>query len=254
MRYVKSFVSMLLCMAMLLSLASCKAKTDVNDPTEPPESESQSAELTELLSYNIDDIVYPADLGGIKVLNSYNITGKFNEDGSGREVADVAGLVLYNPTGSTLQYLKFTATYSDGAVYTYSVSTVPSGATCDVAEESAAPFRDLSDEMPVWNVEAVAYFSEDPSLLGDYLKFTGADGILTVTNISGEDISGDIVVYYKDYNSEEGYLSSGITYRVTITGGVEAGGIRQVTASHYTREGSMLMFAEITESSAQIDE
>lgn len=242
MRYIKSLVSVLLCAVLMLSLASCKP--DVDDETT---TESQSESIAEPESYNIDNLNYAADLSGIRVINSYSVTGKFNEDASGREVSDVSGLVLYNPTESTLQYLKFTGTYSDGTVYTYSVSTIPPGATCDVAEESAAPYRDLSEEMPEWNVEAVVYFSEEPSILSETLKYSGAEGILTVTNISSEDIAGDIVVYYKDYNSGENYLTSGITYRVTITGGIEAGGIRQVSASHFSLEGSMIMFAEIVE-------
>lgn len=238
---------LLLCLLLLFSLASCKKSPDEGDTTEPKSefSGTDNIHIGEEETLDIDNIDFAADFGGIKVINSVNITGKFNEDGSGREVSDVSGLVIYNDTEQTLQYIKFTAEYSDGKVYTYSASTVPAGATCDIAEENASPYRALEDEMPKWNLENIVFFDDEPSFLEDKIEISGSDGILTVANISSEDITDNIVIYYKDYNNEEGYLSSGITYRVNIRGGLAAGSVRQAAAQHYTLKGSMIMFAEL---------
>ena len=45
--------------------------------------------------------------------------------------------------------------------------------------------------------------------------------MLNVPNISDEDIPGDVVVYYKHASAD--MLYGGITYRVTISGGIKAG-------------------------------
>ena len=89
----------------------------------------------------------------------------------------------------------------------------------------------------------VAYFTEEPSLYTDKFQFSGSDGIINIKNISGSNITEDIVVYYKDY--EDAQLSSGRTYRVTISGGLNAGEIKQVIASHYKQGRSILMFVQI---------
>ena len=67
--------------------------------------------------------------------------------------------------------------------------------------------------------------------------------MLNVTNISDEDITGDVVVYYK--NASADMLYGGITYRVTISGGIKAGEIRQVVAGHFSDSGSRIMFATV---------
>ena len=61
-----------------------------------------------------------------------------------------------------------------------------------------------------------------------------------MTNISGQDIIGDVVIYYK--NAAEDLYYGGITYRVRIEGGMKADEIKQIMASHFSDTGSKIMF------------
>ena len=56
-------------------------------------------------------------------------------------------------------------------------------------------------------------------------------------------------IYYKD--DENGLLASGITYRVTVEGGLAADAITQVMAKHYVPENSMIMFVDFVSPEAE---
>ena len=86
-------------------------------------------------------------------------------------------------------------------------------------------------------------FSEPLSLQEDKLQLQVLDGALNVVNISGADIEGDIVIYYK--NAASDLLYGGITYRVRIEGGMKADEIKQIMASHFSDSGSRIMFVTV---------
>ena len=92
-------------------------------------------------------------------------------------------------------------------------------------------------------IKNVAVFPQEPETWEDRLKIQALDGALNVTNISGKDITGDVVIYYKNASSD--ILYGGITYRVTIKGGIKAGEIKQVPAAHYTAKGSRVMWIAV---------
>ena len=61
-------------------------------------------------------------------------------------------------------------------------------------------------------------------------------------NKSDKDITENIVIYYKDYAYSR--FTSGVTYRVTIEGGLKSGEIKQIPAKHFVNGKSMIMFAQ----------
>lgn len=229
--------ALIFCLTAALMLASCDKKAE--EITTEPSVENVS----------VQQISYLAENQGIAVSSVCNVTGKFNEDGSSRDVTDVSGIIVCNNSEKSLQYAEIQETFPDGTVYTYKVSTVPPGESCRVAEASASVFRDLAHETPTWEFVNVAFFTEEPSAHDDRLKFSGAESILNVQNISGTDITDTIVIYYKDY--EYGLLASGITYRVTVDGGLEADAITQVMAKHYVPENSIIMFVDFVSPEAE---
>ena len=77
----------------------------------------------------------------------------------------------------------------------------------------------------------------------DKLSIDIEDGMINMTNISGEDITSTITVYYKNAAADIYY--GGITYRVQIQGGLKADEIRQVMAKHASDSGSEIMFVTI---------
>ncbi len=219
-------VFFLLSIAVITSFTSCKKIGDT-----VPDIEPSSA----------DEVSYMAQEQGICVMSACRMTADA-EDTSLGNTEDVAGIVVFNDSEKTLQYAEITAHFSDGVTHMYKISTLPPGEACFVAEESNAPYRELATGFFGYEIKNVAFFAEEPSVHGDKLQFSGADGIINLKNISDSDISDNIIVYYKDY--KDSHLASGITYRVTVEGGLKAGEIKQVRASHYTKNGSIIMFAQ----------
>ncbi|MBQ8333398.1 MAG: hypothetical protein IJX93_06465, partial [Clostridia bacterium] len=74
------------------------------------------------------------------------------------------------------------------------------------------------------------------------LAYTITDGTIAITNVSGEDIPSDIVVYYK--NMYANTYMGGITYRVCVTGGLQAGESFNGYAPHATENDTKIMFTE----------
>jgi hypothetical protein len=87
---------------------------------------------------------------------------------------------------------------------------------------------------------AVALFEEHPGMAEDKLEIQALDGVINITNISNEDITDDILVYYKNYI--DGIYYGGITYRLRIEGGLKAGEIRQGSAAHFNPGNSTVVF------------
>jgi hypothetical protein len=87
----------------------------------------------------------------------------------------------------------------------------------------------------------VVFFDEPMNLMEDRLSIVGADGSVTVSNVSEEDLTGNIYIYYKNEISD--LLYGGITYRVCIEGGLAAGETRTISSGHYHPETSRLMQA-----------
>ena len=88
--------------------------------------------------------------------------------------------------------------------------------------------------------ENLALFQQHLSLYEDKISIQILNGAINVTNISGEDIPGDILIYYKNYVS--GIYYGGITYRIRLEGGIKAGEIKQGTAAHFNPNNSTVVF------------
>ena len=73
----------------------------------------------------------------------------------------------------------------------------------------------------------------------DRIQVGGLEGALNIENISEEDIPGNIVIYYKNVAGDVFY--GGITYRVTIEGGLKADEIRQVMSAHFNADNSEIV-------------
>ena len=74
----------------------------------------------------------------------------------------------------------------------------------------------------------------------DALQLDATDLTIKVTNVSGEDITGDIYVYYKTVAND--MYMGGITYRAKIEGGLAAGASAECYAGHYTQKYSEILF------------
>ena len=94
-------------------------------------------------------------------------------------------------------------------------------------------------------VENLVFFEAKRNTYSDVLRVQTLDGGFNIINIYKKDITGEIVVYFKD--CENDLLCGGITYRGRMEGGLKAGEIRQVMSKNFTQKGTKVMFITIAE-------
>ena len=88
------------------------------------------------------------------------------------------------------------------------------------------------------------FFEEKMSTEADKVEVSGGDGAIDITNISGESISGDIYVYYKNIIDEKFY--GGITYRAKVSG-LNDGETVRMTTEHFSSDQSKIVMVTINE-------
>ena len=182
------------------------------------------------------------DLGkNLKIMDVGSYTGIYMEDGSDEVVSRVLMIVVKNAGEKTVQYGQISLT--DGNVTAnFTVTTLPPGESVVLLEQSRMSYDD-GKKLDRASASAVAFLDAEPDLCEDQLKIQSLDGAMNITNISGKDITDDIVIYYK--NAAADLLYGGITYRVTIRGGLRADEVRQISVSHFSATGSRVMFITI---------
>ena len=181
------------------------------------------------------------DLGeNLVVTHIGSYSGQYVEDGSDEEVSGVMMIQVKNQGPSTLQYAEVITSGSGGEAH-FKLSTLPPGQTVMVLEADRQKYS--KRKCKTATAQYMAFFQEEPGTYADKFQIQALDGGLNVTNISGKDIKGEIVIYFKDYADDT--LMGGITYRGRITGGLAAGEIRQVMSENFTQDNTQIMFITI---------
>ena len=203
------------------------------------EKETDS-EMEATLSIQIDQIrELPMDLGnGLVITDIGKYTGIYMEDGTDELLSGILMMVVTNTNDVDLQYAEIELILRDGSA-SFSLTTLPAGASAVLLEMNRMEY-DSSEPYDNAVTNHVAWFSEPLSLHEDRIQIQALDGVMNISNISDADITGDIVIYYKNCSADMFY--GGITYRVRITGGLGTGEIRQIKADHFSENGSKVMF------------
>ena len=202
----------------------------VSDMTESHESQ-QPAETERVEGLN---------LGSGVILTGYlPYTGAFMEDRTDEVLADVLGIKITNTGEEYIQAMDFTLTDGDVTAQ-FALSTLFPGQTMVVLEKNRMAYTGVP-EFTDFEISSVALFGGNPGMAEDKIKIQCLDGVINITNVSGEDITGDILVYYKNYIG--GIYYGGITYRLRVEGGLKAGEIRQGAAAHFNTSNSTVVFA-----------
>ena len=229
--FLKKISFRLLCLALTLSMLVCTGgKEQGSDTTtsggsvKPPEPTMSTEPL------NTDNGV--VDLGvGLLVTKIGSYAGIYMEDGSDRIVSNMMMLLVKNTTGKDLQLARISVVYEDFTAE-FEVTNLPAAQSVVVLEKNR--HTAVEQTYKEITVRDLVYFQEPMNLLEEKLKVKGGDGYLDIENVSGEDITGTVYVYYK--NSAAGMLYGGITYRAKLENGLAKGSIARVTTGHY-REG-----------------
>ncbi len=219
------------------------APTDgaTGNPTVGPEEPTSDTDPTEDIQINVDPET-EFDLGrGLMITDVGSYTGVYMEDGSDEIVSRVLMAVVTNTSEQDLEYAEITLNGGDKEAK-FTVSTLPAGASAVLLEKNRMAFPG-EDVFTGAQTQLVSFFDVPMSLHEDMLKLQGLDGALNITNISDSDITGDIVIYYKNSSADMYY--GGITYRVRLEGGLKAGEIRQIMSDHYSASGSEVLFVTI---------
>lgn len=197
--------------------------------TLPPETEVPF-ETEEQVTMNLGKGLMLTDIG------SY--TGIYMEDGTDEVVSGILMIIVTNSGEEDIQYAEISLAAGEETAF-FSVSTLPVGESAVLLEQNRMEY-DSDTEYSSAVGSNIALFQEPMSLCEDQIEIQSLDGAMNITNISGEDITGDIVIYYK--NAAAGMYYGGITYRVRITGGLAADEVKQIMCQHFTAAGSAIMF------------
>lgn len=217
-------VSVILCIVLAVFLLA-RIEPEVKDESSVSTENTKQTVYTTPVETNIDPIELEEGLV-ISAMSEY--TGIYMEDGSDETVSGVMMVVLTNHTDEDLQYAQITVSFEEGDRH-FDVTNLPSGCSAVILEKERLSM--LDSEPISSDIENVVYFSEPMSTNADQILISGVSGIMNVQNVSGQDLDGDIYVYYKYY--ESGYYYGGITFRVKVEGGLSAGEVRQLSVGHY---------------------
>ena len=210
-----------------------------NPPTKPTEGNTSHENPVNKTEEN-ETTTLPLFMdSGIAIVDLGNYSGMYVEDGSDTQIDSVAGVVLENTSGQTIQLVQFTLTFGQDT-YDFRVTTLPHGARVLVQEMNKKSFKDVDQNFTA-AISAIAHFHQEPSLHTDVFSVTGTETGIELRNLTNNDIAGPIYVYYKTRNSE-GY-AGGITYRVTIPE-LKAKSTYAVNANHFWIGSSEVMFID----------
>lgn len=170
-------------------------------------------------------------------------SGKYVEDGSDDEVKDVLMITIRNDGTQSLQYAELNVEYGE-EIAEFSLSTLKPGESVLVLEKNKIKYREKSEIIST-QLKNVVYFQQPLTLCEDILMISAKDGAFNVENVSGQDLKGQVAIYYKN-KMDDSYLG-GITYRAVIEEGIEKDGIKQIMTSHYIVDKSEVIFVTYIE-------
>ena len=184
-------------------------------------------------SFGSVSLPYQMD-SGLTVTKIAGYDGVFIEDGSDTDISGVAAMAVTNNGSSNVEYAEITVVQGDRNLL-FKVSALPAGATVVAMEVNKASYEEGDYSSITANVAGLDKFemSEDQIRIKD-----NGDNTLTVTNISGQDISC-VRLFYK-YCMEDDIYVGGIAYMVKLTD-LQAGQSKTVSPSHFVSGSSEVM-------------
>lgn len=196
--------------------------------TEPDETEPDETEPREEEDPTIP-VQQTINLGcGLEIIDAGSYAGAYVEDGSCEIVSGVMMIVVRNTGEQDIQLADIVAV-SGGSEYTFRLTNLAVGERAVLLDQERRQAAEAVLESAI--VSEVALFETSMELHAETIQIDGLNGMLNVKNISEQDISGDIYIYYKFAATDIFY--GGITFRVRVEGGLKAGELRQIPAGHF---------------------
>ena len=152
----------------------------------------------------------PISCTSLVIENLAAYDGAFYEDGSGREVLDVAALMVRNDSNRVIPYAHITVETKD-ASYIFDATMLPPNARVLIPEKSGQKMEDS---------QIIDYFGwntvkDKSSEIGVRIYDSKQRGI-SLYNISGKSME-DLTVFYRTYIEDGDFYMGGIAFSTVIT-------------------------------------
>ena len=171
----------------------------------------------------------------IQRINGYS--GIFIEDGSDKEVKNVAAIEVKNTSNKPLEFAQIQL-YNGSKKLVFDVSTLPANSSAVVMEKNKASFN--SSKGVTYGGTTAGYVNSLEKTSSIKCKKVKNNGI-EVTNTSSKNIPC-VRVFYK-YKSSEGYYVGGITYTAKVED-LKAGASQTIYPSHFASDGGEIMMVK----------
>ena len=171
----------------------------------------------------------------IQRINGYS--GIFIEDGSDKEVKNVAAIEVKNTSNKPLEFAQIQL-YNGSKKLVFDVSTLPANSSAVVMEKNKASFN--SSKGVTYGGTTAGYVNSLEKASSIKCKKVKNNGI-EVTNTSSKNIPC-VRVFYK-YKSSEGYYVGGITYTAKVED-LKAGASQTIYPSHFASGGGEIMMVK----------
>ena len=213
------------------------APGQVQIPTDPSGASSANPFGT-----NFSDGDFISLSNGLNITSIVNYAGSYMEDGSEEIVSGIFSVTVHNPTDRDLQLTRFTMEFQNFTAH-FEATNLPAGGTAILLEKDRLNYT----EVPLLSVqvENTAFFTENMTLQQDVVEISGLPGAINVKNISQSDISGTVYIYYKHRSGDTYY--GGITYVTKVQGGLKAGEVKQIIASHFVPNSCQVVAVTISQ-------
>ena len=206
----------------------------VTDPAVPDPEPTEPPEITPTTPVTPETPVELEQGLVVEMVGTYS--GMYVEDGTGQIVSDIAMILLRNRSEQDLQLARIELEVQD-RVYAFECTNLPAGEAAVLLEKNRSGAIQARPEEA--RITLVNFFDSPMELCSETIQLSGQKGLLSVTNVSEEDISGDVYVYYKFYEADCYY--GGITFRVRARGGLKAGETQQLPAGHFNPESCRIV-------------
>lgn len=224
---ILAVVGVLATLIVIISLTA--GRKDPESAKSPNSTNPAKIEALKDVNINLGDGLYITDVA--------KYTGIFMEDGTDEIVSGVLMIVVENTGDTDVQLAEIEMSVGKQTAF-FKLTTLPAGESMVLLETSRMQHTDTDFTTAI--AKNVVLFQEPLSRREDKIKIQILDGTLNITNISDSDITGDVVIYYKNASSD--MLYGGITYRITAADGLKAGEVKQLTGRHFSEFRSRIMF------------
>lgn len=180
---------------------------------------------------------YEASDADIKIQRVDGYSGIFIEDGSDKEVKNVAAIEVKNTSKKAVEFAQIQL-YNGDKKLVFDVSTLPANSSAVVMEKNKASF-DSSKGVTYGGTTASYVNKLEKSSAIKYKKV--ANNGIKITNTSSKKIPC-VRVFYK-YKSDDGYYVGGITYTAKVED-LKAGASQTIYPSHFASDGGEIMMVK----------